>query len=202
MTVVILTLMIAPIMIALTCEALASVPNSWREGAIALGLNPLRAILAVTVQGGAAGDRGRGGARDREGLGRGDHDLDGLRQKAFTPNFEHGLLVFLYSPLRTLRLHDRGLPGGDQRAGTGVLAVRLCAVVVARRLRALGGRLPDQAAAAQVPGARMSTLVPFEFDEPRDDADRPRPALLAAELALAGPPGAGGGLVRGDRRCS
>ena len=42
--------MIAPIMIALTCEALASVPSSWREGAIALGLNPLRAILAVTVR--------------------------------------------------------------------------------------------------------------------------------------------------------
>ena len=49
-TVVILTVMIAPIMIALTCEALASVPSSWREGAIALGLNPLRAILAVTVR--------------------------------------------------------------------------------------------------------------------------------------------------------
>ena len=46
-TVVILTVMITPIMIALTCEALASVPSSWREGAIALGLNPLRAILAV-----------------------------------------------------------------------------------------------------------------------------------------------------------
>ncbi len=37
----ILTLMIAPIMIALTCEALATVPNAWREGAVALGLNPL-----------------------------------------------------------------------------------------------------------------------------------------------------------------
>ncbi|HEX3509767.1 MAG TPA: ABC transporter permease subunit [Solirubrobacteraceae bacterium] len=49
-TVVILTVMITPIMIALICEALASVPNSWREGAIALGLNPLRAILAVTLR--------------------------------------------------------------------------------------------------------------------------------------------------------
>jgi ABC-type phosphate transport system permease subunit len=49
-TVVILTVMITPIMIALICEALASVPNAWREGAIALGLNPLRAILAVTLR--------------------------------------------------------------------------------------------------------------------------------------------------------
>ena len=32
-TVVILTVMITPIMIALVCEALSSVPPSWREGA-------------------------------------------------------------------------------------------------------------------------------------------------------------------------
>lgn len=49
-TVVILTVMITPIMVALVCEALASVPVSWREGAVALGLNPLRAVLAVTVR--------------------------------------------------------------------------------------------------------------------------------------------------------
>jgi phosphate transport system permease protein len=49
-TAVILTLMITPIMIALICEALASAPVSWREGAVALGLNPLRAVLAVTLR--------------------------------------------------------------------------------------------------------------------------------------------------------
>jgi phosphate transport system permease protein len=49
-TVVILTVMITPIMIALICEALYTVPSSWREGAVALGLNPLRAILAVTLR--------------------------------------------------------------------------------------------------------------------------------------------------------
>jgi len=48
--VVILTVMITPIMVALICEAFVSVPNSWREGAIALGLNPLRAMLSVTVR--------------------------------------------------------------------------------------------------------------------------------------------------------
>ena len=48
--IVILTIMITPIMIALICEALLSVPNSWREGAIALGCNPIRAMLAVTVR--------------------------------------------------------------------------------------------------------------------------------------------------------
>jgi phosphate transport system permease protein len=48
--IVILTIMITPIMIALICEALLAVPNSWREGAIALGCNPVRAMLAVTVR--------------------------------------------------------------------------------------------------------------------------------------------------------
>ncbi len=46
----ILTIMVTPIMIALTCEALMAVPNAWREGAIALGCNPIRAMLAVTVR--------------------------------------------------------------------------------------------------------------------------------------------------------
>jgi phosphate transport system permease protein len=49
-TAVILTIMITPIMIALICEALSSVPPSWREGAVALGLNPLRAVRAVTLK--------------------------------------------------------------------------------------------------------------------------------------------------------
>ncbi len=48
--IVILTVMITPIMVALICEALIAVPNSWREGAIALGCNPVRAMLAVTVR--------------------------------------------------------------------------------------------------------------------------------------------------------
>jgi phosphate transport system permease protein len=48
--IVILTVMITPIMVALICEALVSVPNSWREGAIALGVNPVRAMLAVTLR--------------------------------------------------------------------------------------------------------------------------------------------------------
>jgi phosphate transport system permease protein len=48
--VVLLTLMITPIMVALVCEALTSVPAAWREGAAALGVNRLRAIRAVTLR--------------------------------------------------------------------------------------------------------------------------------------------------------
>ena len=61
--------MITPIMIALVCEALIAAPTSWREGAVALGLNPLRAVLAVTLRGDPPGDRRRGRARDRAGAG-------------------------------------------------------------------------------------------------------------------------------------
>jgi len=49
-TVVLLALMITPIMTALITDALESVPRPWREGAIALGLNPLRATLAVSIR--------------------------------------------------------------------------------------------------------------------------------------------------------
>jgi phosphate transport system permease protein len=48
--VLLLTLMITPIMVALTCDALAAVPPTWREGAAALGVNRLRAIRAVTLR--------------------------------------------------------------------------------------------------------------------------------------------------------
>jgi phosphate transport system permease protein len=48
--VVILALMIVPIMVALIADALAAVPSSWREGAVALGVNPLRATIAVSLR--------------------------------------------------------------------------------------------------------------------------------------------------------
>ena len=48
--VVILTLMITPIMVALIADALTTVPTAWREGAVALGVNPLRATMAVSLR--------------------------------------------------------------------------------------------------------------------------------------------------------
>lgn len=47
----ILTIMIAPIMIALTANALATVPASWREGSAALGVNRWRTIWRVSLRG-------------------------------------------------------------------------------------------------------------------------------------------------------
>jgi phosphate transport system permease protein len=46
----ILTVMILPIMIALTANALASVPASWREGSAALGVNRWRTVWRVSLR--------------------------------------------------------------------------------------------------------------------------------------------------------
>jgi phosphate transport system permease protein len=46
----ILTVMILPIMVALTASALASVPASWREGSAALGVNRWRTIWRVSLR--------------------------------------------------------------------------------------------------------------------------------------------------------
>jgi phosphate ABC transporter permease protein PstC len=46
----ILTVMILPIMVAITANALESVPRSWREGSAALGVNRWRTIWRVSVR--------------------------------------------------------------------------------------------------------------------------------------------------------
>jgi phosphate ABC transporter permease protein PstC len=47
---VILMVMIVPIMIAITANALSAVPNSWREGSVALGVNRWRTIWRVSLR--------------------------------------------------------------------------------------------------------------------------------------------------------
>jgi phosphate transport system permease protein len=47
---VILSVMITPIMVALIAAALATVPNSWREGSAALGVNRWRTIVRVSLR--------------------------------------------------------------------------------------------------------------------------------------------------------
>jgi phosphate transport system permease protein len=46
----ILTVMIMPIMVAITTDALSSVPVSWREGSAALGVNRWRTIWRVSLR--------------------------------------------------------------------------------------------------------------------------------------------------------
>jgi phosphate transport system permease protein len=101
-TVAILTVMITPIMIALICEALAAVPSAWREGAVALGLNPLRAVRAVTLKAIRPAIVAAAVLATARALGEAVMIQMVSGGKYFAPNLDHGVAVFLYEPLRTL----------------------------------------------------------------------------------------------------
>jgi phosphate transport system permease protein len=101
-TVAILTIMITPIMIALICEALSSVPPSWREGAVALGLNPLRAVRAVTLKAIRPAIVAAAVLATARALGEAVMIEMVSGGKFFAPNLDHGVLVFSFEPLRTL----------------------------------------------------------------------------------------------------
>jgi phosphate transport system permease protein len=100
-TVAILTVMITPIMIALICEALASAPSSWREGAVALGLNPLRAVRAVTLKAIRPAIVAAAVLATARALGEAVMIQMVSGGRSFAPNPFEGL-VFIYEPLRTL----------------------------------------------------------------------------------------------------
>jgi phosphate transport system permease protein len=99
--IVILTVMITPIMIALICEALSSVPNSWREGAIALGVNPVRAMLAVTLRAARPAIVAAAVLATARALGEAIMISMVSGSRDFTPRLGDGLTV-LFEPLRTL----------------------------------------------------------------------------------------------------
>jgi phosphate transport system permease protein len=98
----ILTVMITPIMIALICEALIAAPRSWREGAVALGLNPLRAVLAVTLRAIRPAIVAAAVLATARALGEAVMIQMVSGGSSYTPNLSHGPLIFLYEPLRTL----------------------------------------------------------------------------------------------------
>jgi phosphate transport system permease protein len=100
-TVAILTVMITPIMIALIGEALASAPNSWREGAVALGLNPLRAVRAVTLKAIRPAIVAAAVLATARALGEAVMIQMVSGGRSFSPNPLQGL-IFIYEPLRTL----------------------------------------------------------------------------------------------------
>jgi phosphate transport system permease protein len=98
---VILTVMITPIMIALICEALIAAPTSWREGAVALGLNPLRAVLAVTLRGIRPAIVAAAVLATARALGEAVMIQMVSGGRSFVPNPSAGV-VFFFEPLRTL----------------------------------------------------------------------------------------------------
>jgi phosphate ABC transporter permease protein PstC len=100
-SVVILTVMITPIMTALITDALGSVPRSWHEGAVALGLNPLRATIAVSLRAVRPAVVAAAALATARAIGEAiviDMVSGG---NAFTPKPQDGL-IFLFEPLRSL----------------------------------------------------------------------------------------------------
>ncbi len=97
----ILTVMITPIMVALITEALGSVPLSWREGAVALGVNPIRAMLAVTLRAARPAIVAATVLACARALGEAVMIQMVSGSRAFSPNPKDGL-IFIYEPLRTL----------------------------------------------------------------------------------------------------
>ena len=194
--IVILTVMITPIMVALICEALISVPNAWTEGAIALGCNPVRAMLAVTVRAARPAIVAAAVLASARALG-----------EAVMISMVGGAVNFAPAPQRRVHVplradahacrRRRRLPRRHRRAGAEVLALRLGGAAALLRLRALRRGVSDQAAAAEVPGARMSAVGSYDprtrppMGDPRGRRSSPREWRWSDRLALVFAWGAG-----------
>lgn len=100
-SVLILTLMVTPIMTALTIEALASVPRSWHEGAVALGLSPLRATITVSLRAVRPAIVAAAALATARAIGEAIAIDMVSGGKAFSPNPADGL-IFIFEPLRSL----------------------------------------------------------------------------------------------------
>ncbi|HEX6699066.1 MAG TPA: phosphate ABC transporter permease subunit PstC [Solirubrobacteraceae bacterium] len=100
-SIVILTVMITPIMIAITVDALYAVPRGWKEGAAALGVNRWRAMWTVSVR--AARPAIIAGAVLACARALGEAIMLSMvsGSKGFAPNPADGL-IFLFEPLRPL----------------------------------------------------------------------------------------------------
>jgi phosphate transport system permease protein len=98
----VLAVMITPIMVALISEALAAVPVSWREGAMALGVHRLRATLAVSLKAIRPAIVAAAALACARALGEAVMISMVSGSLSFSPNLKHGLLTFLAEPTRTL----------------------------------------------------------------------------------------------------
>jgi phosphate ABC transporter permease protein PstC len=100
-SVLILTIMITPIMIALNVDALNSVPRGWREGAVALGVNRWRAMWTVTVRASRPAILAGAVLATARALGEAIMLAMVSGSVGFAPNPIDGI-TFIFEPLRTL----------------------------------------------------------------------------------------------------
>lgn len=98
---VVLAIMIMPIFIALTADALRAVPNSFKEGALALGVTPWRVIVRVMLPVARPGIIA--GAILAAGRAIGEAIALSMvsGSVSYLPDIKHGL-VFLLEPVRTM----------------------------------------------------------------------------------------------------
>jgi phosphate transport system permease protein len=97
----ILTVMIAPIMVAITVNALSAVPRSWTEGSAALGVNRWRTVWRVSVR--AARPAIIAGAVLATARALGEAIMLAMvgGSRAFAPNLLDGVTA-LFEPVRPL----------------------------------------------------------------------------------------------------
>ncbi|MCW2991128.1 MAG: binding-protein-dependent transport system inner rane component, partial [Solirubrobacterales bacterium] len=100
-SVLILTIMIVPIMIAINVDALTSVPRGWREGAAALGVNRWRAMWTVTVKASRPAIVAGAVLATARALGEAIMLAMVSGSVGFAPNPADGV-TFIFEPLRTL----------------------------------------------------------------------------------------------------
>jgi phosphate transport system permease protein len=100
-SVVILTVMITPIMIAIIVDALYAVPRGWKEGAVALGVNRWRAMWTVSVRAARPAILAGSVLACARALGEAIMLSMVSGSKGFAPNPADGL-TFIFEPMRTL----------------------------------------------------------------------------------------------------
>lgn len=100
-SVLLLTLMITPIMIALIVDALRAVPRGWREGALALGVTRWRAIMSVSVRAIRPAIVAAAVLASARALGEAIMLSMVSGSKGFAPQPWDGI-IFLFEPLRPL----------------------------------------------------------------------------------------------------
>jgi phosphate transport system permease protein len=100
-SVIILTVMVTPIMIAIITDALYSVPRAWREGALALGVNRWRAMWTVSVRAIRPAILAGAVLAGARALGEAIMLSMVSGSKGFAPNPADGV-TFLFEPIRTL----------------------------------------------------------------------------------------------------
>ncbi len=100
-SVLLLTLMVTPIMIALITDALEAVPRGWREGALALGVTQWRATMSVAIVAIRPAIVAAAVLASARALGEAIMLSMVSGSNGYAPRIQDGL-IFLFEPLRPL----------------------------------------------------------------------------------------------------